>query len=147
MEVLLQRLYQHHLFNTYVPTLCLMLICQATLYFKKEHFKTNVPVTITTMLVMYTLYMAVSNKLPPTSYIKFIDVWLIFGLTLPFTVFILHVLIEHIPQRHEDEAREAALVRTKAALVFVARFIFPLIILTFGVTYFSIAVYMYCQQW
>ena len=106
VEVLLQRLYQHHLFNTYVPTLCLMLICQATLYFKKEHFKTNVPVTITTMLVMYTLYMAVSNKLPPTSYIKFIDVWLIFGLTLPFTVFILHVLIEHIPQRHEDEARE-----------------------------------------
>ena len=123
-----------------------MLIAQSTLYFSKEHFKTNVPVTITTMLVMYTLYMAVSNKLPPTSYIKFIDVWLIFGLTLPFTVFILHVLIEHIPQRHEDEAREAALVRTKTALVFVARFIFPLIILTFGVTYFSIAVYMYCQQ-
>ena len=42
--------------------------------------------------------------------------------------------------------REAALVRTKTGLVFVARFIFPLIILTFGVTYFSIAVYMYCQQ-
>ena len=137
----LQRQYQHHLFNTYIPTFGLMIICQTTLYFNKEHFKTNVPVTITTMLgllfsalyfillctvqsmlvhhalctlywfrqhiscfmflfsaVMYTLYMAVSNKLPPTSYIKFIDVWLIFGLTLPFTVFFLHFLIEHIPR-------------------------------------------------
>ena len=27
-----------------------MIICQTTLYFSKEHFKTNVPVTITTML-------------------------------------------------------------------------------------------------
>merc|ERR1719330_2301009 len=100
VEVLvdLKRQYQPHLFNTYIPTLGLMMICQTTLYFNKEHFKTNVPVTITTMLVMYTLYMAVSNKLPPTSYIKFIDVWLIFGLTLPFTVFFLHFLIEHIPR-------------------------------------------------
>ena len=46
----LKRQYQHHLFNTYIPTLGLMMICQTTLYFNKEHFKTNVPVTITTML-------------------------------------------------------------------------------------------------
>ena len=92
----MQRLYQHHLFNTYVPTLCLMLICQATLYFKKEHFKTNVPVTITTMLVMYTLYMAVSNKLPPTSYIKMIDVYLIFSLMIPFVEVLLHTYMDSL---------------------------------------------------
>ena len=48
----LKRQYQHHLFNTYIPTLGLMMTCQTTLYFNKEHFKTNVPVTITTMLGM-----------------------------------------------------------------------------------------------
>ena len=56
-----------------------------------------------TFSVMYTLYMAVSNKLPPTSYIKMIDIWLIFGPTLPFTVFFFHVLIEHLPSRHQNQ--------------------------------------------
>ena len=32
------------------------------------------------MYTLYTLYMAVSNKLPPTSYIKLIYIWLIFVL-------------------------------------------------------------------
>ena len=155
----LKRQYQHHLFNTYIPTLGLMMICQTTLYFNKEHFKTNVPVTITTMLgkhtkyienlmtmfsvVMYTLYMAVSNKLPPTSYIKFIDVWLIFGLTLPFTVFFLHFLIEHLPTRHQDPDTEERLVTAKRGLVTFAKMVMPCIILTFATVYLSVAVYLY----
>ena len=71
---------------------------QATLFFKSEHFKTSVPVAVTTMLVMYTLNNSVSSKLPPTSYIKLIDVWLLFGLIVPFLIIILLVIIEHMPK-------------------------------------------------
>ena len=94
-------------------------------------------------LVMYTLYMAVSNKLPPTSYIKFIDVWLIFGLTLPFTVFFLHFLIEHLPTRHQDPDTEERLVTAKRGLVTFAKMVMPCIILTFGMVYLSVAVHLY----
>ena len=31
-------------------------LLQATVYFKPEHFKTSIPVVVTAMLVMYTLY-------------------------------------------------------------------------------------------
>ena len=123
--------------------MCLMVICQATLYFNKEHFKTNVPVTITTMLVMYTLYMAVSNKLPPTSYIKLIDIWLIFGLILPFTVFFLHVLIEHFPVSHPDPATADKLKRTRDIFVSVGRLVLPGLILTFASLYFLTAALIY----
>ena len=123
--------------------MCLMVICQATLYFNKEHFKTNVPVTITTMLVMYTLYMAVSNKLPPTSYIKLIDIWLIFGLTLPFTVFFLHVLIEHFPVSHPDPATAVKLKRTRDIFVSLGRLVLPGLILTFATLYFLTAALIY----
>ena len=50
------------------------------------------------MLVMYTLNNTVTSKLPPTSYIKLIDVWLLFGLLLPFLIIILLIIIEHLPK-------------------------------------------------
>ena len=77
----------------------LHILGQVTLYFAKEHFKTAVPLAITSLLVMYTLKGSVSSKLPPTSYIKFIDIWLLYGLLMPFIILILLVLIEHLPAR------------------------------------------------
>ena len=71
---------------------------QITVYFKDEHFKTSIPVAITSMLVMYTLNQSVSSKLPPTSYVKFIDIWLLFGLSQPFFIIIILVLVEHLPR-------------------------------------------------
>ena len=52
---------------------------------------------ITSMLVMYTLNQSVSSKLPATAYMKLIDVWLLFGLLLPFVIIILLILMEHLP--------------------------------------------------
>ena len=73
---------------------------QATLYFSKEHFKTSIPVSITAMLVMYTLNNSIASKLPQTSTIKFIDIWIIYGLFLHFIIIILLVLIEHLPEKN-----------------------------------------------
>ena len=72
-------------------------LLKATTYFKKEHFKTSIPMAITSMLVMYTLNQSVSSKLPATSYMKLIDIWLLFGLLLPFVIIILLILMEHLP--------------------------------------------------
>ena len=44
------------------------------------------------------MFINVSNQLPKTSYIKMIDVWLIFNLILPFSEVLLHtykVMITH----------------------------------------------------
>jgi hypothetical protein len=46
---------------------------------------------------MYTLNNSVASKLPQTSNIKFIDIWIIYGLVLHFVVLLLLVLIEHLP--------------------------------------------------
>ena len=57
------------------------------------------------MLVMYTLNNSVSSKLPPTSYIKLIDIWLLFGLILPFFIILLLALIEHLPKAKPNAVR------------------------------------------
>ena len=46
---------------------------------------------------MYTLNQSVSSKLPATAYMKLIDIWLLFGLLLPFVIIILLILMEHLP--------------------------------------------------
>jgi hypothetical protein len=47
------------------------------------------------MLVMTTLFLNTSSSLPRTSYFKMIDIWMVFGLLLPFLEIVLHTLTEY----------------------------------------------------
>ena len=142
----LQRRILHHLFTTFIPTFCLMVMCQSTLYFKAEHFKTTAGVTVTTMLVMYTLYQSVSHKLLPTAYIKMIDIWLIFGLILPFCVFFLLVMIDHLPTLRQGDMDPSKLSLMREVMVKIAHYVLPMIILLFAVSYTVTAATLYNHQ-
>ena len=78
---------------------CQLFSFKITLYWKKEHFATSITIAITAMLVMYTLNSSISSKLPETAGIKFIDIWIIYGLFIHFVILFLLVLIEHLPAR------------------------------------------------
>ena len=142
----MQRRIQHHLFTTFIPTFCLMLMCQSTLYFKSEHFKTTAGVTVTTMLVMYTLYQSVSHKLVPTAYIKMIDIWLIFGLILPFCVFFLLVMIDHLPSLRHGDTNPSKLSLAREVMVKIAHYVLPTVILLFACSYSVAAATIYNTQ-
>ena len=139
----LQRRILHHLFTTFIPTFFLMVMCQSTLYFRSEHFKTTAGVTVTTMLVMYTLYQSVSHKLLPTAYIKMIDIWLIFGLILPFCVFFLLVMIEHLPSLRQGDTNPSKLSLVREVMVKIAHYILPFFIIVFAGCYTVTAATIY----
>ena len=42
------------------------------------------------------MFINISNQLPKTSYIKMMDVWLIFNLILPFTEVLLHTYKDYL---------------------------------------------------
>ena len=44
------------------------------------------------MLVLTTMFINVSNNLPKTSYVKMVDIWLIFNLLLPLLEVLIHTL-------------------------------------------------------
>ena len=46
-------------------------------------------------LVLYTLYARVAQSLPSTSYIKMIEIWLLFHLIIPFFIFFILFWKEH----------------------------------------------------
>ena len=55
---------------------------------------------------MYTLYQGVSQNLPQTAYLKFIDVWLLFCLIIPIGVFLVEVFWELHRVKSLDRARK-----------------------------------------
>ena len=121
------------------------------MYFSKEHFKTSIPVSITAMLVMYTLNNSVASKLPQTSTIKFIDIWIIHGLFIHFIIIILLVLIEHLPGTTNlvfvENSKPAKIPRTnfsaKDTTKLFAQRVLPVFEIIFVVFYFVCALLIY----
>ena len=58
---------------------------------------------LTSMLVLTTMFINVSNSLPKTSYMKMVDAWLLFNLLYPFIVVLLHTYMDTL---RNDEERE-----------------------------------------
>ena len=55
VEIKLKRHCLFHLATTYFPTLCLFLLSEVLLFINEEHFEATIMVSLTAMLVMYTL--------------------------------------------------------------------------------------------
>jgi hypothetical protein len=94
MQITLKRRVINELLTTYLPSVLLILISYSTTFFKPYYFEAALTVNLTTMLVITTLFIAVMDKLPSTAYVKFVDIWLIFGQLIPFTEVCLLTAIE-----------------------------------------------------
>ena len=96
MSLKLKRKVVTELVTTYLPTILLLIITFITIFFDKDLFGDVIAVNLTIMLVMTTIFTSKIEELPPTSDMKFIDIWLIFCLVVPFLEVILRTAIECI---------------------------------------------------
>ena len=85
MTMSLKRKIMSEMMTTFLPSFLLMMITFATTFFKPVYFEAALTVNLTNMLVMTTIFMSVMERLPTTSYLKMIDLWLIFCQLVPFT--------------------------------------------------------------
>ena len=83
-----------------------------TLFFtyKPSDFEANVTVNVTTLLVLTTLFISISDALPRTAYVKMIDLWLIFNLLIPFVEIILFSFANMF-YKEENEVDDIGLFR------------------------------------
>ena len=84
VQVMLGRRLLGTVLTVYIPTILLVIIAYCTNFFKPFFFEAVVAVNLTVMLVLATMFISVSENLPKTSYIKMVDIWLIFNLLIPF---------------------------------------------------------------
>ena len=89
VEIVLQRIFSYHLTNTFIPTSSLLLLVEITLFFKESQTELSNGLSLTIMLVMYTMYQSINEPLTKTAYLKMIDYWLLFCLLVPFVIFLI----------------------------------------------------------
>ena len=61
---------------------------------------------LTTMLVMYTLYQGLQDIMPKTAYLKFIDIFLLYGLIVPFVTFMVEVASKLLGGKENNAEKE-----------------------------------------
>ena len=98
----MKRIPSYYIATTYLPTFCITLMAIATLFIDQSHYEAIIAVALTIMLVIYTLFQSISTSMPSTAYLKLLDYWLIFGMILPFFVFIFVVVNEIIDQSSDQ---------------------------------------------
>ena len=113
VELSFERMFLYHLVSTFLPTVSLLVVSLITMYIDESHFEATIMVSLTSMLVMYTLFQSHTDSLPQTAYIKMIDIWFLHGLVIPFFVFILEVTTElaYAHKRKQDTKKTAAETR------------------------------------
>ena len=112
LEIVMKRRIVNELLTTYLPTVFILCIVYATNFFKPFFFEAVVTVNLTSQLVLTTLFISVSNSLPPTAYVKMIDVWLIFSQLIPFVSVLLHTFMDNMRQEGERKVNNHGKVRT-----------------------------------
>ena len=106
MTIVMQRKIISEMMTTYFPTLLLTAITFATTFFKPFFFEAALSVNLTTMLVMTTIFMSNMERLPTTSDIKMIDIWLVLCQMVPFAEVVLLTAMEHHRKDDDLEQRE-----------------------------------------
>ena len=94
----------NQILTVYVPTLLIIVIVYSTNFFKDFFFEAVVTVNLTGMLVLTTMYLSVAGGLPQTSYIKMVEIWLLFTLMVPFVEVILHVYMDSLRVSLKDSS-------------------------------------------
>ena len=106
VEVTLGRRLLGIFLTIFFPTILLNIIGYATNYFKEFFFEAVITVNLTSMLVLSTMFISISNSLPKTSYMKMVDVWLLFNLLYPFLVVLLHTYMDTLRSEEGEENME-----------------------------------------
>ena len=97
ISINLKRRIDGLLITTYLPTVMMNIINQATMYIDRDkYFESIMTTNITCMTVLASLYILFSSVVPQTSYIKSVDIWFLFNLIYPFCLILLHILIQKL---------------------------------------------------
>ncbi|XP_037797744.1 acetylcholine-gated chloride channel subunit acc-1-like [Penaeus monodon] len=118
VEIEFQNQYTFYITNVIVPTLLMAIICYLTFYFQLNDFqiwidcsvdvsstklkkfphcpRDRIVISLTSMLVLATLFTQMSQSIPKTAYFKVIDGWFMSLIVIDFLVVVIHTIIENL---------------------------------------------------
>ena len=154
VDIVLARRVEGILVNTYLPTILMNIINQATMYLDCDHyFEAIIATNMTCITVLAALYILFSSVVPQTSYIKLVDIWFLFNLLHPFFLIVLQIFIKS-SKRKEKEETEVVMIKdgeinpkgrgkifNSTIGLMVGRIVMPIIAGFFAMIYFGIVIF------
>ncbi|ROT80301.1 Gamma-aminobutyric acid receptor subunit beta [Penaeus vannamei] len=83
------------LFSTFLPSGMLLLVSWATLFLGLDALNARAIMSLTTLLVLYTLFSNMSRSLPSGAAIKLIDIWFFVIIFLLFVNILIHIFVDN----------------------------------------------------
>ena len=107
MKLVLKRSFTSETMTVFIPSLLLICCSYVTSFFRLPNFfSAAIAANLTVLLTMRTLISDVTKGIAGTSYIKMLEVWLLFCTFIPFVQVILITMIEWLRNKEEIELRE-----------------------------------------
>ena len=100
VDIHLQTLYGFHILNSFTPSLLILLISYASLFFPIPDFNERVMVSLIALLVLAAFFTQASNASVRTPYFKLLDIWYV---VLIFYCFIIVMFNAVLHKMYSDQ--------------------------------------------
>ena len=115
---------------------------EVTLFFQDDRQELAAGLTLTVMLVTYTMYQSISDSTAKTAYLKMLDYWLLFCLLVPFLTFMIEIywfIKQSKVKTTQIKNDKKGILKSKILTKSFVRWLVPIITVTFMVSYFMAA--------
>ena len=92
----MRRDYKQHIVCIFLPTFLLWLLAYSSLLIQIDDFSDRFMGSVTALLVFTAFLGPIYDQLPETSYIKFIDIWVMWYMTNMFFICIFHIILDRL---------------------------------------------------
>ena len=125
-----------HLFSTYFPTMLMQLIAYSTLFLPDDDFTNRGVFSLTTLLVLISLYSDTLTTLPVTSYLKLIDVWFIFSFSFLSAIIGVHFVSNYVEEKNKNKLKNiTARKMSPIKILVISRYFLGTFYVVFFVSY------------
>lgn len=94
--------------STFLPSLLVLVVSWATLFVRREAINARAIMSLTSLLVLFTLFANFSSTLPKTAEVKLIDLWFFSIIVILFFNILIHIVI---PDKPEPEPQHNSFVK------------------------------------
>jgi len=94
-----KRKWSYHFWTIFLQSVFLLSVAYMTFYFKISNFQDRIMIAITTMMVVATIQSSINKMVPKTSYLKMIDIWLMYSFNIIIFIMIVHTTMDRFIPR------------------------------------------------
>ena len=103
VNILMQRSFWKIFITTYLPTLAILIIVQLTFYFPEDNIQVRATVILSCFIILVTVLAGTNGTTPITSDVTYLQVWIMFAVSLTFADACLQTLYGYIKQEEKKD--------------------------------------------